>query len=228
MRWSSLCLCVVLLLLRPGPARAGADSPAKESAEALYQDGARLYDQGQYDAAADKLRKSYDLDPAADKLPYLIRALCQARRGDDARRYLALAKQGGVDPSDLAEPEKCVAGLPPPPTPPRVESPVDPNGSAQERGGRPRWLISTTTTLAVAGAALVVTGLVLALNTWCTQQTSLGMHCLEVEDRSIPGWSLVGAGGAALVTGGITLGIGLRAHREDAAQAALLTLALRY
>jgi serine/threonine-protein kinase len=96
MTWARLALLGALLLSKPCWAQSVAD---KAAAEALFDEGVRLLDAGQYEAACKKLEDSQRVDPGIGTLLYL--ADCYEKSGRTAsawatfREAASLARNAG-------------------------------------------------------------------------------------------------------------------------------------
>jgi hypothetical protein len=89
--------CVLMILC--GAFSAAAQDPKQlATAEALFREGRRLFDAGQYQEACPKLQASYDLDPGLGTLLNLAR--CYTRLGKTARAWALY-----VDLENLADRE---------------------------------------------------------------------------------------------------------------------------
>jgi tetratricopeptide (TPR) repeat protein len=206
-------------------------------AERYYAEGQKAYEDRRYDDAIAAWQKSYDLS----HLPGLVFNLAQAYRlhGDCSRAVASYRKFVQLDPAsgqrdaaegfvkelepchdkpapakDTTEP-KQVAVSPPPPPRPHVDTLVVDDGGGKRLVG----VVAT-----IAGAATIATGVYFG-----NQARSLGdevraacmMGCAysTVADKDTTGrrderlqWILYGAGGAALVTGGVLYWLGARDH----------------
>jgi hypothetical protein len=97
-------LAIVVAFSVPARPTRADGAPAKAAAEALYQVGKRLMQQGQYLEACPKLAASQQLDPGVGTL--LLLGECQERAGNLASAWLAF-ERGAALARSHADPERA-------------------------------------------------------------------------------------------------------------------------
>ena len=162
------------------------DAASHDRAQKAYQEALKLYKNGQYRAAVDRLVEARKLDPTAKELPYNLGLVYEKLnnldesirsfelylnletdadekervRGIIQRLQGARAEQLRAQPSATAPASTSARPPPPPPPPPTVTS--EPPPPERHRGRLDGWVYGTGTLAVAAGGAGVVLG-VLAL-----------------------------------------------------------------